>query len=137
MTLIDQLGIALGLATLAGLNLSPEPVSNSVASVAEDTLVLGLIGISPAIALLSFSAPRLPFGYDARIHPELAVIDAHPMVPVEEFVVAVSSERVALGQKLDRWLCECRRDDRLDRMFSQYVGNDDFPESSKRSDGGP
>jgi hypothetical protein len=39
------------------LNLSPEPVSNSVASVAEDGLVLGglaLIGLSPAIALFFF-----------------------------------------------------------------------------------
>lgn len=67
--------------------------------------------------------------YDARIHPELAVIDAHPMVPVEEFVVAVSSERVALGQKLDRWLRECRRDGRLDRLFAPYVGNHDLPRS--------
>jgi Domain of unknown function (DUF4126) len=41
----------------AFLNLSPEPVSNSVASVAEDGLVLGglgLIGLSPAIALFFF-----------------------------------------------------------------------------------
>jgi hypothetical protein len=39
------------------LNLSPEPVSNSVASVTEDGLVLGglgLIGISPAIAFFLF-----------------------------------------------------------------------------------
>jgi hypothetical protein len=39
------------------LNLSPEPVSNSVASVTEDGLVLGglaLIGLSPAIALFFF-----------------------------------------------------------------------------------
>jgi hypothetical protein len=41
----------------AFLNLSPEPVSNSVASVAEDGLVLGglgLIGLSPAVALFFF-----------------------------------------------------------------------------------
>ena len=41
----------------AFLNLSPEPVSNSVASVTEDGLVLGglaLIGLSPAIALFLF-----------------------------------------------------------------------------------
>lgn len=41
----------------AFLNLSPEPVSNSVASVAEDGLVLGglgLIGLSPAIAFFLF-----------------------------------------------------------------------------------
>ncbi len=41
----------------AFLNLSPEPVSNSVASVAEDGLVLGglgLIGLSPAVALVIF-----------------------------------------------------------------------------------
>lgn len=41
------------------LNLSPEPVSNSVASVAEDGLVLGglgLIGLSPAIAFFIFVA---------------------------------------------------------------------------------
>jgi len=39
------------------LNLSPEPISNSVASVAEDGLVLGglgLIGLSPALALFLF-----------------------------------------------------------------------------------
>jgi hypothetical protein len=39
------------------LNLSPEPVSNSVASVTEDGLVLGglgLIGLSPAIAFFLF-----------------------------------------------------------------------------------
>lgn len=41
----------------AFLNLSPEPISNGVASVAEDGLVLGglgLIGVSPAIALFCF-----------------------------------------------------------------------------------
>ena len=41
----------------AFLNLSPEPVSNSVASVTEDGLVLGglgLIGLSPAIAFFLF-----------------------------------------------------------------------------------
>jgi hypothetical protein len=41
----------------AFLNLSPEPVSNSVASVAEDGLVLGglgLIGLSPTIAFFIF-----------------------------------------------------------------------------------
>ena len=41
----------------AFLNLSPEPISNTVASVAEDGLVLGglgLIGLSPAIALFFF-----------------------------------------------------------------------------------
>ena len=41
----------------AFLNLSPEPVSNAVASIAEDGLVLGglgLIGFSPAIALFLF-----------------------------------------------------------------------------------
>lgn len=75
--------------------------------------------------------------YDARIHQELAVIDAHPMVPVEEFVVAVSSERVALGQKLDRWLRECRRNGRLDQMFARYVGNDDLPGSTKGRSVGP
>jgi Domain of unknown function (DUF4126) len=39
------------------LNLSPEPVSNAVASVAEDGLVLGglgLIGLAPAVALVVF-----------------------------------------------------------------------------------
>jgi hypothetical protein len=39
------------------LNLSPEPVSNSVASVAEDGLVLGglvLTGLAPAVALFVF-----------------------------------------------------------------------------------
>lgn len=43
----------------AFLNLSPEPVSNSVASIAEDGLVLGglgLIGLSPAIAFFIFLA---------------------------------------------------------------------------------
>ena len=43
----------------AFLNLSPEPVSNSVASVTEDGLVLGglgLIGIAPAVALFIFVA---------------------------------------------------------------------------------
>lgn len=43
----------------AFLNLSPEPVSNTVASVAEDGLVLGglgLIGLSPAVALIIFVA---------------------------------------------------------------------------------
>ena len=60
--------------------------------------------------------------YDARIHPELAVIDAHPMVPVEEFVVAVSSERVALGQKLDRFLREKRRTGELNKLFADYLG---------------
>lgn len=42
----------------AFLNLSPEPVSNTVASVAEDGLVLGglgLLGLSPAIALVLFT----------------------------------------------------------------------------------
>ncbi len=41
------------------LNLSPEPVSNAVASVAEDGLVLGglgLIGLAPAVALVVFAA---------------------------------------------------------------------------------
>jgi hypothetical protein len=41
----------------AFLNLSPEPVSTTAASIAEDGLVLGglgLIGLSPAIALLLF-----------------------------------------------------------------------------------
>jgi hypothetical protein len=41
----------------AVVNLSPEPVSNSVASVTEDGLVLGglaLIGFSPAVALFIF-----------------------------------------------------------------------------------
>lgn len=41
----------------AFLNLSPEPVSNTVASVAEDGLVLGglgLIGFAPAVALFVF-----------------------------------------------------------------------------------
>jgi len=43
----------------AFLNLSPEPVSNSVASVTEDGLVLGglaLIGLSPAVAFFLFVA---------------------------------------------------------------------------------
>lgn len=43
----------------AFLNLSPEPVSNTVASVAEDGLVLGglgLIGFAPAVALFVFVA---------------------------------------------------------------------------------
>lgn len=42
----------------AFLNLSPEPVSNSVASVTEDGLVLGglgLIALSPAVALVVFT----------------------------------------------------------------------------------
>ena len=41
----------------AFLNLSPEPVSNTVASVAEDGLVLGglgLIGLAPAVGLIVF-----------------------------------------------------------------------------------
>lgn len=41
----------------AFLNLSPEPVSNSVASITEDGLVLGglgLIGLAPAVALFIF-----------------------------------------------------------------------------------
>lgn len=59
--------------------------------------------------------------YDARIHKELAVIDAHPMVPVEEFVVAVSSERIALGQKLDRFLRDSRRDGKLNKLFGKYL----------------
>lgn len=43
----------------AFLNLSPEPVSNSAASVTEDGLVLGglgLIGLAPAVALFVFIA---------------------------------------------------------------------------------
>jgi hypothetical protein len=43
----------------AFLNLSPEPVSNSVASVTEDGLVLGglgLTGLAPAVALFVFTA---------------------------------------------------------------------------------
>jgi len=59
--------------------------------------------------------------YDARIHPVLAVIDAHEMVPVEEFVVAVSSERIALGQKLDRFLREARREGKLEKLFGKYL----------------
>ncbi len=57
--------------------------------------------------------------YDARLHPELAVIDTHPMDPVEEFVVA--ADRVALGQKLDRFLREARRSGELDELFSKYL----------------
>lgn len=59
--------------------------------------------------------------YDACIHPELAVIDAHPMIPVEEFVVAVASERFALGQKLDRFLREKRRTGELNKLFEKYL----------------
>lgn len=59
--------------------------------------------------------------YDARQHSELAVIDAHPMVPVEEFVVAVSAERVALGQKLDKFLSAARRDGRLAEIFAKWL----------------
>ena len=59
--------------------------------------------------------------YDARIHPELHVIDTHAMEPVEEFVIAVASERVALGQKLDRFLSEKRRSGELDKLFAKYL----------------
>lgn len=50
-------GVKSGLRTL--LNLSPEPVSNSIASVTEDGLVLGglgLIAAAPAVALVLFIA---------------------------------------------------------------------------------
>jgi polar amino acid transport system substrate-binding protein len=59
--------------------------------------------------------------YDARLHPELAVIDVHPMDPVEEFVIAVAKDRVALGQKLDRYLRESRKSGELDRLFAPYL----------------
>lgn len=71
--------------------------------------------------------------YDARLHPELAVIDRHPMIPVEEFVIAVASERVALGQKLDRFLRDKRRSGELDRLFGKYLENPaiaPFPKAS-------
>ncbi len=45
------------------------------------------------------------------------------MDPVEEFVVAVASERVALGQKLDRWISDSRRNGELDKLFAKYLTN--------------
>ncbi len=59
--------------------------------------------------------------YDARVHPELTVIDVHPMDPVEEFVMAVARDRVALGQKLDHFLRESRRQGRLEEIFRPYL----------------
>lgn len=59
--------------------------------------------------------------WDAKIYPELKVIDAHPMDPVEEFVIAVATDRVALGQKLDRWLIEQRWNGGLDELFKPYL----------------
>ena len=69
--------------------------------------------------------------YDARIHPELHVIDTHPMDPVEEFVIAVASERVALGQKLDRFLRQKRRDGSLKKLFAKYLEEEEAPEPKK------
>ena len=47
------------------LNMSPEPISNSVASVAEDSLVLGglgLIAFAPAVALVVFTGVAILCG---------------------------------------------------------------------------
>jgi len=59
--------------------------------------------------------------WDALQHAELAVIDVHPMDPPEEFVVAVADDRVALGQKLDRFLREARKSGRLGEIFKRYL----------------
>lgn len=59
--------------------------------------------------------------WDAKIYPELKVIDTHPMDPVEEFVIAIATDRVALGQKLDRWLIEQRWNGGLDELFEPYL----------------
>ncbi len=61
--------------------------------------------------------------WDTRVYPQLAIIDTHPMDPAEEFVVAVASERVALGQKLDKWLRESRSNGELDKLFAKYLQN--------------
>lgn len=45
------------------------------------------------------------------------------MDPTEEFVIAVASERVALGQKLDKWLRESRSNGALDKLFAKYLKN--------------
>lgn len=76
--------------------------------------------------------------YDARLHPELTVIDCHPMEPVEEFVIAVAAERVALGQKLDRFLRNKRRTGELDKLFEKYLEQPTiapFPKASHLSPG--
>lgn len=59
--------------------------------------------------------------WDALQHPELCVIDIHPMDPPEEFVIAVAKDRVAMGQKLDLFLREARRDGSLDELFQEFV----------------
>lgn len=61
--------------------------------------------------------------YDARIHDGLTVIDVHPMNPPEEFVMAVSRDRVALGQKLDRFLRESRQNGELKKIFAPYISS--------------
>ncbi len=61
--------------------------------------------------------------WDTHIYPQLVIIDTHPMDPVEEFVVAVVSERVALGQKLDKWQRESRSNGELDKLFAKYLTN--------------
>jgi polar amino acid transport system substrate-binding protein len=61
--------------------------------------------------------------YDARLHSELTVIDTHPMNPPEEFVIALAKDRVALGQKLDRFLRDARKTATLDQLFAPYLQN--------------
>ncbi len=61
--------------------------------------------------------------YDARLHPELTVIDTHPMHPPEEFVISLAKDRVALGQKLDRFLRDSRKSGELDKIFAPYLQN--------------
>ena len=61
--------------------------------------------------------------YDARLHPQLAIIDTHPMNPPEEFVMALAKDRVALGQKLDRFLRDSRKSGELIKIFAPYLSN--------------
>lgn len=61
--------------------------------------------------------------YDARLHPELTVIDTHPMHPPEEFVIALAKDCVALGQKLDKFLRDARKSGELGKIFAPYLQN--------------
>lgn len=59
--------------------------------------------------------------WHARQHPKLFVIDVHPIDPHEDFVIAVTKDRVAMGQKLDRFLREMRKSRRMEEMFGEFV----------------
>ena len=61
--------------------------------------------------------------HSARRHPELTVIDRHSSDPSEELVMAVASERVSLGQKLDRFLRNKRRSGELNKLFKNYLND--------------